>query len=62
MFRRATGTCFDRLGETMVLLTTIPIGRLLLSLDFIMHESHQVILEVLPLITFMELARMQIAS
>ena len=49
------------LGVTMVLLTTIPIGRLLLALASIMHERCQVILEVLPLSTFMELARIQIA-
>ena len=33
----------------MVLLTTIPIGRLLLALASIIHERRRVILEVLPL-------------
>ena len=46
----------------MDLLTTIPIGKLLLALGSTIHESHWVILEVLPLSTFMELARIDMAS
>ena len=59
---RTMGTHFCLLGVTMVLLTTIPIGRLLHALASTIHERHQVILLVLPCSTFMELAGIQMAS
>ena len=39
----------------MVLLTTTPIGRLLLLQDLTMHARHLVILSVLPVTTLVEL-------
>ena len=55
------GTCLFLLGVNMVLLTTIPLGRLLYALASTKHESRWVILLVLPWTTFMELAGIQIA-
>ena len=46
----------------MVLLTTTPIGKLLMSLDSTIHIRHLVILSVLPWTTLMELAGIQIGS
>ena len=51
-----TRMCFDLFGVTMVLLTTTPIGRLLLSQDSTMHVRCLVILSVLPVTTLAELA------
>ena len=48
-------TCFDLFGVTVVLLTTTPIGRLLLSQDSTIHARHLVILSVLPVTTLAEL-------
>ena len=62
MLTRTMGTHFHLLGVTMVLLTTFPIRRLLHALASTIHESHWVILLVLPFSTFMELARIQMAS
>ena len=56
------GTCLVLFGVTMVLLTTIPIGRLLVALASTIHERHQVIILVLPCTTFTELARIHIGS
>ena len=39
VFIRITSTCLDLVGVTMVLLTTTPIGKLLLDLDLIVHMS-----------------------
>ena len=62
VFTKATGTHLFLLGVTMVLLTTTPLGRLLHAPASIIHESHWVILLVLPCRTFIELAGIQIAS
>ena len=45
----------------MVLLTTNPKGRLLCALGSTKHESHWVMMSVLPHTTFIELAGMQVA-
>ena len=50
----------DLVGVTMVLLTTTPMGRLLLDLALTIHIRHLVILLVLPLTTLAELAGIQI--
>ena len=46
----------------MVLLTTTPIGKLLMSLDSTIHIRHLMILSVLPWTTLTELAGIQIGS
>ena len=46
----------------MALLTTTPIGKLLMSLDSTIHIRHLVILSVLPWTTLTELAGIQIGS
>ena len=56
------GTCLALFGVTMVLLTTIPIGRFLVALAPDIQERHQVILLVLPCTTFTELAGIHIDS
>ena len=51
---------FNLVVVTMVILTTTPIGRLLLDLALTIHVRHLVILLVLPLTTLAELAGIQI--
>ena len=46
----------------MALLTTNPIGKLLMSLDSTIHIRHLMILSVLPWTTLTELAGIQIGS
>ena len=49
-------TFLDFFGVIMALLTTTPIGKLLMSLDSTIHIRHLVILLVLPWTTLTELA------
>ena len=56
---RVTGTLFDLLGVTAARLTMTPSGRLFWDLASIMQESRRAFLEVLPSMTFTELAGMQ---
>ena len=62
VFTRTMSAFLDLLGVTMVLLTTTPIGKLLLALASTIHERYWVILLVLPSTTFTELARTHIGS
>ena len=57
---RVMGTFFDLVGVTAVRLTTTPIRRLFCDLASIIQENCRAFLEVLPLMTFTELAGMQI--
>ena len=54
------GICLDFVGVTMVLLTTTPIGKLLLDLVSTIQKRNLAILLVLLLTTFTELGRIQI--
>ena len=56
------GTCVALFGVTMVLFTTIPIGRLLVAIASPIHERCWVILLVLPCTTFTELTGIHIGS
>ena len=55
-----TGAFFDFFGVTMILLTTTPIGKLLMSLASTIHVRCLVILLVLPWMTLTELVGIQI--